>query len=375
LPTDATADSPYTPDTRTSRTLATRFYSNNTINFFAAGGSCNNTWFSTVIAHEQGHGLNVRYGTNNGSDGMGEGNADVFALYAFDTPLNGQGFFTNGGAVRTGNNTRQFCGDCSPSCYGEVHSDGEPWMGAAWKVRVNLNNSLGNTAGDQTADLIFLSWMNAFNQREIRSIIELQWLILDDHDANLTNGTPPRRRHQERLPRAGFPGYEIEFISTTTRSGAVVRGELLCRSTPRFARCQTTSITGVAITWRVNGGAWNTNAMTPTGGDKLVRRDPVRRLARERRVQDHGHGFGREHEGRVLRLARVLHRTAPDVRDGRLREQRCVDDRIGRRHVEQQQRLGSRRSGRKSGTSQAVPWADPAVARIGHRLSAGTTSD
>ncbi|MDF1837621.1 MAG: hypothetical protein P1V35_07130, partial [Planctomycetota bacterium] len=94
-------------------------------NYYNAAGSCNNTAFSVIVSHEIGHWLNVLYGTGNGNDGMGEGNADVFALYQYDEPVNGHFFFTNGGFVRTGNNTRQFCGDANPGCYGQVHTDGE----------------------------------------------------------------------------------------------------------------------------------------------------------------------------------------------------------------------------------------------------------
>ena len=125
-------------------------------------GSCNNTAFSAVVAHEMGHWLNERYGTGNGSipggnNGMGEGNADVFALYSGDDPINGRFFFTSGGFVRTGLNNRQYCGDGNQGCYNQVHADGEPWMGAAWKIRSRLNSTLGNTLGDQTADLILVS--------------------------------------------------------------------------------------------------------------------------------------------------------------------------------------------------------------------------
>lgn len=265
IPTDSTADILYVGHVNIAATCNASF-SGNAINFYAAGGNCNNTAFSTVVAHEQGHWLNVRYGTNNGSDGMGEGNADVFALYAFDTPLNGEGFFLSGAAVRTGNNTRQFCGDCNPACFGEVHRDGEPWMGAAWKLRQNLNASLGNVAGDQAADLLFLSWMNAYNQRQIRSIIELQWLILDDNDANLANGTPHAADIKNGFRAQGFPGYDIEFTSVTT----VPDRSCEEASYPVAASVRTlqgTTITGVSLRWRVNGGAWVTSAMTPGGGD------------------------------------------------------------------------------------------------------------
>jgi len=241
-------------------------YNGVAINFFAAGGNCNNTAFSTVVAHEHGHWLNDLYGTNNGSDGMGEGNADVFALYVFDTPLNGEGFFTNGGAVRSGNNTRQFCGDCTPACNGEVHRDGEPWMGAAWKIRQNLNASLGNTAGDAVADQLFMGWMNAYNQRQIRSVIELQWLILDDDDANLANGTPHATDIKNGFRVQGFPGYDIEFGAVTTLAdSSCEQGSYPVNAVVRTL--QGTTLTAVTLRYRIAGGPQLSVPMRSTGGD------------------------------------------------------------------------------------------------------------
>lgn len=267
-PTDATADQLFIGHANIAATC-NGFYNGVSVNFYAAGGSCNNTGFSTVVAHEVGHWLNDLYGTNNGADGMGEGNADIFALYVHDTPLNGEGFFTNGNAVRTGNNTRPFCGDCTPACNGEVHRDGEPLMGAAWKVRQNLNASLGNTAGDAVADQIFMGWMNGFNQRQIRSIIELQWLILDDVDGNLANGTPHATDIKNGFRAQGFPGYDIEFSSVTTLSDSACEAG----SYPVTANVRTmqgTSLTSVMLRWRVGTGAFKNVPMSPIGGDNWV---------------------------------------------------------------------------------------------------------
>ncbi|MBI5362346.1 MAG: hypothetical protein HZA53_04145 [Planctomycetes bacterium] len=181
------------------------YYNGSSINFFPAGGGCVSTAYSTVVTHEQGHWMNDRYSTGNGADGMGEGNADVWAMYVHDNPIVGQNF-SGGSFIRTGTNTRLFCGDASPGCYGEVHMDGEVWMGAAWKVRANLNTSLGNAQGDLAANTLFLAWMNAYNQSTIRSIIETQWLTLDDDDGILDNGTPHFADVDNGFRAQGFPG-------------------------------------------------------------------------------------------------------------------------------------------------------------------------
>ena len=181
------------------------YYNGSSINFFPAGGGCVNTSYSTIVAHELGHWMNDRYSTGNGPDGMGEGNADVWAMYVFDTPIVGQNF-SGGGFIRTGTNLRQFCGDAAPGCYGQVHADGEVWMGAAWKVRANLNAARGNAQGDLAANTLFLAWLNAYNQAGIRSIIETQWLTLDDDNGNLDDGTPHFTEIDSGFRTQGFPG-------------------------------------------------------------------------------------------------------------------------------------------------------------------------
>jgi hypothetical protein len=182
------------------------YYTGSSINFFNAGGGCSNSAYSTVITHEQGHWMNDRYGTGNGGDGMGEGNADTWAMYMWDNPIVAEFFYNTGGFIRTGTNLRQFCGDTHPACYGEVHADGEVWMGASWKVRDNLNTTLGNTLGDLTSNELFLGWMNAYNQTTIRSIIETQWVTLDDDDGILSNGSPHFTEIDTAFRTQGFPG-------------------------------------------------------------------------------------------------------------------------------------------------------------------------
>jgi hypothetical protein len=363
-PTDSTADRLFRGHANINSTC-NAFYDGSSINFFAAGGSCNNTAFSTVVAHEQGHWMNDLYGTFNGSDGMGEGNADVFALYVFDTHLNGQGFFTNGGAVRSGLNTRQFCGDCNPGCYGEVHSDGEVWMGAAWKVRVNLNNSLGNTLGDLVADQLFMGWMNGFNQREIRSIIELQWLMLDDDDADLSNGTPHALDIQNGFRAQGFPGYFMEFTGVTTLADQTCSLPVY-PVTANVHAVQNTTITAVTLSYRVGAGAFVDVPMVPLGGDAWSGNIPsvVSPAAVEYRVRaldSGGHttdGFCGTRSffiGQILSFAAEGFESTNGWTHGSVGDTSNAND-DWQRGVPQG----------RSGASQSVPWTDPSAAAVGN---------
>ncbi|MCH2106031.1 MAG: hypothetical protein MK291_05265, partial [Planctomycetes bacterium] len=271
IPGDNTADFSATANCNISSNC-NAYFNGNSINFYTAGGGCANTAYSTVVAHEEGHWLNVRYGTGNGSDGMGEGNADIFGMYLYDDPIVGLNFCGSGCHVRNGNNTRQFCGDSSPGCYGGVHADGEPWMGAAWKVRRNLKNTNGASAGSLIADTLFLGWMNSYNQTQIRSIIETQWLTLDDTDGNIDNGTPHYQDIDSAFREQGFPGYDLDLIGITEVTDLPnTDNEVL----PYVVDATIQSYVGstiqtASIRYRVNSGAWITTDMTPAGGDSYT---------------------------------------------------------------------------------------------------------
>ncbi|MBL8843477.1 MAG: hypothetical protein JNL90_18295 [Planctomycetes bacterium] len=183
------------------------YYNGSSTNYYRKGGGCNNTCYSTVVAHETGHWANDKYGSNNGADGFGEGTADVWAMYIYDDPIVGDDFFTGGGDIRNGNNTRPYCGSCGAGCYGEVHADGEVLMGAFWKVRVELNNSLGDAAGDLIADTLFHAWYVAYNAKTICDTNETQILTLDDNNGNIDDGTPNSVDIEQGFEAQGYPGY------------------------------------------------------------------------------------------------------------------------------------------------------------------------
>jgi hypothetical protein len=212
-PNDPTADFLATANTNLSQTC-NAYYNGFSVNFYQPGGNCPSTAYSTIVVHEMGHWLNDRYDSGNGPDGFGEGNADVFAMYVADDPVVGYDFCGNGCIIRTGLNNTQFCGDNSPGCHGgEVHKEGEVLMGALWKVRARLKTSLGASAGAGLADALFLGWMNAYNDGQIKTIIETHWLVLDDDDGNIDNGTPHYMEIDGGFKDQGFPGYALKFVT------------------------------------------------------------------------------------------------------------------------------------------------------------------
>ena len=239
------------------------YYNGSSINFYSAGGGCANTAYSTVVAHEEGHWANDLYGSYNGWDGFGEGNADVFAMYIYDTPIVGENF-AGSGYIRTGLNMRQWCGQ---GCYGQVHTDGEVLMGALWKVRANLNTTHGNAAGDLIADTLLISWMNGYNDGNILPIIEDHWLTLDDNDANIYNGTPNYPEIDGAFRTQGFPGVDLQLIDIVHTSLPDTQNE----AGPYVVDADISSyiganITAASVVYSVDGGAPVTVPMSPGAG-------------------------------------------------------------------------------------------------------------
>ena len=168
------------------------YYDGSSLNFFAkpplgSGFPCPNTAYSTIVWHEEGHYANDRYGSGNGSEGFDEGAADVWANYIADSPIVGARMFGPETYGRTGLNTRRFCGDDAIDCYGEEHADGEVLMGALWKVHERLLSVTGQNA---VADELMLRWFQTFDDAEITSVVREHWLVLDDSDGDIANGTP-----------------------------------------------------------------------------------------------------------------------------------------------------------------------------------------
>ena len=163
--------------------------------------------FSTIVLHEMGHWMNKLYRGINAS-AFNEGIADVWAMYITDYDVVGNGLFVE----RWGGNGEGFCGDCvEPTCIGSgsIQENGQPLMGALWKVREQLKGAHGEALGGGIADALFLAWMKAFSTNEIKSVIEYQWLILDDDDGILANGTPNYPSIDTAFRMNAFPGVDL----------------------------------------------------------------------------------------------------------------------------------------------------------------------
>ncbi|MCH2100924.1 MAG: immune inhibitor A [Planctomycetes bacterium] len=239
------------------------YYNGSSINFYLAGSGCVNTAYSTVSAHEEGHWMNDLYSSGNGGDGFGEGAADIWAMFLYDTPIVGEDFCGTNCHIRTGTNTRQYCGS---GCYGQVHTDGEVLMGAFWKWRDNLNTSLGNTAGDLVADTLMIGWFNGFNDGQILPVIEDHLLALDDDDGNIGNGTPNFTEIDDGFRAQGFPGVDLDFILISHNVLGDTQNEVgpyvvNANMQPQFGSV----VASAEVKYTIDGGAEQTITMSDLG--------------------------------------------------------------------------------------------------------------
>jgi hypothetical protein len=159
------------------------FYSNNTISFYRQSTGCTNSAFSTIIAHEWGHGLDFEYGGPSYWNGMTEAWADIVSMYCFDTPDIGTGFFNTPSPVRTGNNTHQFPQGTT------LHEQGQSFMGFAWKLRDRLASLLASRGmAIVLTNYVVLATIAADADSQPEAVLEV--FLADDDDGNLANGTP-----------------------------------------------------------------------------------------------------------------------------------------------------------------------------------------
>lgn len=157
------------------------FYDGASINFFISGGGCNNSAIDSVVYHEYGHHL-VNVG-GSGQRQYGEGMSDCVALLITDDPVLGRGFRTCGNGIRNADNNFQY------PCLGEIHFCGNLISGCVWDLR----NELASTEPVNFRDILANLTLNSIllhTGSGITPQITIDFLTLDDDNANLFDGTP-----------------------------------------------------------------------------------------------------------------------------------------------------------------------------------------
>jgi len=179
------------------------FYDGSSVNFFQAGGGCVNTAYSTVVYHEYGHKI-VDDGASAPSGDYHEGMADSISQILTDDPVVGRGFSGQGTMVRTGDNNRQY------PCNGEVHFCGQVVSGCVWHTRDELLKTEPveylNIIRDLTINSILL------HSGGVDPGITIDFLVLDDDDNDIANGTPHYNEINAGFSRHNMPAPPVQFL-------------------------------------------------------------------------------------------------------------------------------------------------------------------
>jgi len=152
------------------------------INFCSAGGGYPNTSFMSVVYHEYGHHLVDAAGSGQGQ--YGEGLGDVIAILGSNDSRLGVGFTGNCSVgIRDADNTKQY------PCSGTIHDCGQLLSGCIWDARTELMAIYPSSYMDTLA-LLSVNSILLHSGTEITPQITIDFLTLDDDDADLNNGTP-----------------------------------------------------------------------------------------------------------------------------------------------------------------------------------------
>lgn len=161
------------------------YYTNGTINFYAANELCNSTGrIASVIYHEVGHGVHdyIRAGGTFAVD-VSEGSADYISGTLLDDAEISRGFFVDGSSIREIETDKRYPEDTT----GEPHNDGLIWASFLWNLRTQWADTFGFELGVELTDLLMLGALE--QGPEMTDLMEAV-LVADDDDGDWTNGTP-----------------------------------------------------------------------------------------------------------------------------------------------------------------------------------------
>jgi hypothetical protein len=240
------------------------FFDGETINFFEASMSCQNTGLlEDVVYHEYGHALHaaeVIEGVGRFEGAMGEGVADFLASSITGDPGMGRGFFYNDEPLRqldpTGDEFRW------PEDIGEIHSTGRIIGGAFWDLRKALIAQLGDVPGAAVTNKLFVAALR--RAVDIPSAF-VEALAADDDDGNLDNGTP-----HECAIKTAFGAHGLRLASGTVDAPSILFTDALStqirfRLSGLSTRCTSDAISKVLLIW-----VPATTASSPAAGTSLM---------------------------------------------------------------------------------------------------------
>ncbi len=188
-------------------------YYDGNINFYSAGGGCNNTGqISDVVYHEWGHGFHyyaLEAGSYDGS--MSEGIGDTVATFQTHDSEIGPYFYTSGGPVRDVSDLRVYPADMD----GEVHDEGMIFGGSVWDLWGELLTTYGESRSDSGDAWLTVNTLLANGIKAGPTIPEVydEFVLADDDNNNTADGTPHLCELLDAFGRHGLgPGGDSALI-------------------------------------------------------------------------------------------------------------------------------------------------------------------
>jgi len=239
---------------------------NGELNFFAAGGGCNNTGqIADVVYHEWGHGFHwasLRAGRFDGS--LSEGAGDIVSFLQTGDNVLAPWFGDTGWGIRDVAPDRVYPDDFTNN---DVHSNGLIFGGSFWDLLGLLQDLEGEEQGLRSTSQIFAGTLKGGPDIP-GSVYEA--LAADDDDSNLANGTPHACQIYEAFSRHGlgpsaddplvFADHE-PLVRVPAGSDHAVRVEF----TEVQDGCQDGDADWGEVHWRIAGGEWQTTELSAAG--------------------------------------------------------------------------------------------------------------
>ncbi|HLT40035.1 MAG TPA: hypothetical protein VK034_27330, partial [Enhygromyxa sp.] len=226
------------------------FAEGNTINFYLAGGGCENTGLiADVIYHEYGHvahimGIIPGVGLFDGAHS--EGASDYLAATIVGDSAMGRGFFLDSTAPIRELDPQGFEWRW-PEHTGEVHDEGRIIGGTLWDLRKTLIGKYGQTQGVAKTDRI---WLDGIRRAVDIPSTYVEALITNDDDGNLQNGTPDICEINEVFAAHGLyqpPGTATAVSQQLLADGSV---EVVLEHGQPFAGCPDFVDPGAVVRYR-----------------------------------------------------------------------------------------------------------------------------
>lgn len=239
------------------------------INFCSAGdGFANTGEIQSIIYHEYGHGVQDAILGWQGSEGLGEGNADILANLMTQDPIFGRGYYlgecTSG--IRSSENTLLYPFDVQGQ---EPHQAGQVIAGFNWDAMVLLQAVHGLAEGTRLA---------AENWHHGRVLLQpttqpeqvFATFFADDDDGDLSNGTPNYEIYCEAAANHNFTCPEIlvgVMFSHIPLSDTTENEEPYIVEAAVFSSEAEIDPASVRLFYRYGDGIWLDQQMMSTGAN------------------------------------------------------------------------------------------------------------